>query len=149
MKDRRRGRTQLAGTLQPILPSARSGRTIRRRSRRLHAECDDRLRSPENPAREIKAASTARFETSRDPSRPRIVLQRNSYGCFPGFAKLCPVPCKSRFSHEVLSFYDGTEIREHMKTAVEGVDVQLAHPDELDVRWIGQEEPLRPLLAAW
>jgi MoxR-like ATPase len=36
-----------------------------------------------------------------------------------------------------------------MKTAVEGVDVQLAHPDELDVRWIGQEEPLRQLLAAW
>src|SRR3954468_22358224 len=36
-----------------------------------------------------------------------------------------------------------------MKTAVEGVDVQLAHPNELDVRWIGQEEPLRQLLAAW
>ena len=35
-----------------------------------------------------------------------------------------------------------------MKTAVEGVDLQLAHPDELDVRWIGQEEPLRQLLAA-
>ena len=36
-----------------------------------------------------------------------------------------------------------------MKTAVEGVDLQLAHPDELDVQWIGQEEPLRQLLAAW
>src|SRR3982751_2097266 len=36
-----------------------------------------------------------------------------------------------------------------MKTAVEGVDVQLAHPDELDVQWIGQEEQLRQLLAAW
>jgi MoxR-like ATPase len=36
-----------------------------------------------------------------------------------------------------------------MKTAVEGVDVQLAHPDELEVQWIGQEEPLRQLLAAW
>src|SRR5437764_6350292 len=41
------------------------------------------------------------------------------------------------------------DTREHMKTAVEGVDLQLAHPDELDVRWIGQEEPLRQLLAAW
>jgi Mg-chelatase subunit ChlI len=41
------------------------------------------------------------------------------------------------------------EIREQMKTLVEGVDVQLAHPDELDVQWIGQEEPLRQLLAAW
>jgi MoxR-like ATPase len=70
--------------------------------------------------------------------------------------------------HEVLSFYDEKdnlrsrlngaiqrpeerklEIREHMKTAVEGVDVQLAHPDELDVQWIGQEEPMRQLLAAW
>src|SRR3954466_10138265 len=36
-----------------------------------------------------------------------------------------------------------------MKTAVEGVELQLAHPDELDVQWIGQEEPLRQLLAAW
>jgi MoxR-like ATPase len=70
--------------------------------------------------------------------------------------------------HEVLSFYDEKdnvksrlqahcsarsngklEIREHMKTVVEGVDLQLAHPDELDVHWIGQEEPLRQLLAAW
>lgn len=36
-----------------------------------------------------------------------------------------------------------------MKTAVEGVDLQLAHPDELDARWIGQDEPMRQLLAAW
>src|SRR5947209_18476150 len=36
-----------------------------------------------------------------------------------------------------------------MKTAVQGVELQLAHPDELDVQWIGQEEPLRQLLAAW
>src|SRR3954447_15462226 len=41
------------------------------------------------------------------------------------------------------------DTRKEMKTAVEGVDLQLAHPDELDVQWIGQEEPLRQLLAAW
>lgn len=32
---------------------------------------------------------------------------------------------------------------------IEGVTLHLAHPDELPVRWIGQEEPLRQLLAAW
>ena len=31
----------------------------------------------------------------------------------------------------------------------EGVTLHLAHPDELQVRWVGQEEPLRQLLAAW
>lgn len=32
---------------------------------------------------------------------------------------------------------------------LEGVTVHLAHPDELSVRWIGQEELLRQLHAAW
>jgi MoxR-like ATPase len=32
---------------------------------------------------------------------------------------------------------------------IEGVTLHLAHPDELPGRWVGQEEPLRQLLAAW
>jgi MoxR-like ATPase len=32
---------------------------------------------------------------------------------------------------------------------VEGVKLHLAHPDELPVRWVGQEEIMRQLLAAW
>lgn len=32
---------------------------------------------------------------------------------------------------------------------IEGVTVHLAHPDELTVNWVGQEEVLRQLLAAW
>jgi MoxR-like ATPase len=33
--------------------------------------------------------------------------------------------------------------------AIEGVAVHLAHPDELPIRWIGQAESLKQLLAAW
>jgi len=36
-----------------------------------------------------------------------------------------------------------------MTVEIEGVTLHLAHPDELTVRWVGQEEPLRQLLAAW
>jgi len=36
-----------------------------------------------------------------------------------------------------------------MPVEIEGVTLHLAHPDELPVRWVGQEEPLRQLLAAW
>jgi hypothetical protein len=36
-----------------------------------------------------------------------------------------------------------------MITQVEGVTLHLAHPDELQVRWVGQEEPMRQLMAAW
>ncbi len=36
-----------------------------------------------------------------------------------------------------------------MITEIEGVPLHLAHPDELDARWVGQDEPLRQLLAAW
>ena len=32
---------------------------------------------------------------------------------------------------------------------LEGVPVHLAHPDELTLRWVGQEESMRQLLAAW
>jgi MoxR-like ATPase len=36
-----------------------------------------------------------------------------------------------------------------MTAEIEGVTLHLAHPDELPARWIGQEEPMRQLLAAW
>jgi MoxR-like ATPase len=32
---------------------------------------------------------------------------------------------------------------------IEGVPLHLAHPDELPIRWVGQEEVMRQLLAAW
>lgn len=36
-----------------------------------------------------------------------------------------------------------------MVVEIEGVPLHLAHPDELNVRWVGQEEAMRQLLAAW
>jgi len=36
-----------------------------------------------------------------------------------------------------------------MTVEIEGVTLHLAHPDELPARWVGQEEPLRQLMAAW
>lgn len=33
--------------------------------------------------------------------------------------------------------------------AIEGVVLHLAHPDELPIRWVGQDETLKQLLAAW
>jgi MoxR-like ATPase len=36
-----------------------------------------------------------------------------------------------------------------MKFVVEGIELHLAHPDELNVSWIGQEEAMRQLMAAW
>jgi MoxR-like ATPase len=36
-----------------------------------------------------------------------------------------------------------------MVVEIEGVILHLAHPDELPARWVGQEEPLRQLMAAW
>jgi MoxR-like ATPase len=36
-----------------------------------------------------------------------------------------------------------------MTVDVSGVTLHLAHPDELQTNWVGQEEPLRQLLAAW
>jgi len=36
-----------------------------------------------------------------------------------------------------------------MTVEIDGVIIHLAHPDELSVRWVGQEELMRQLLAAW
>src|SRR3974390_2863338 len=36
-----------------------------------------------------------------------------------------------------------------MVVDIEGVTLHLAHPDELTVTWVGQEEVMRQLLAAW
>ncbi|MBV8550245.1 MAG: MoxR family ATPase [Acidobacteriaceae bacterium] len=36
-----------------------------------------------------------------------------------------------------------------MKVSVEGIELHLAHPDELSVRWVGQEDAMRQLMAAW
>ncbi len=36
-----------------------------------------------------------------------------------------------------------------MIVEIEGVPIHLAHPDELQVKWVGQDEVLRQLLASW
>src|SRR5512140_2865790 len=36
-----------------------------------------------------------------------------------------------------------------MTVEIEGVKLHLAHPDELSVQWVGQDELMRQLLAAW
>jgi MoxR-like ATPase len=36
-----------------------------------------------------------------------------------------------------------------MKAAIDGTEIYLAHPDELNVNWVGQAEPMRQLMAAW
>jgi MoxR-like ATPase len=36
-----------------------------------------------------------------------------------------------------------------MTVDIEGVSLHLSHPDELQVKWVGQEEVMRQLLAAW
>src|SRR3954453_22873571 len=36
-----------------------------------------------------------------------------------------------------------------MIVEIEGVPLHLAHPDELPINWVGQEEVMRQLLAAW
>ncbi|HUJ76072.1 MAG TPA: MoxR family ATPase, partial [bacterium] len=36
-----------------------------------------------------------------------------------------------------------------MTVEIEGVPLHLAHPDELTIQWVGQEELMRQLLAAW
>ncbi len=40
-------------------------------------------------------------------------------------------------------------MNEAMVVEIEGVPLHLAHPDELSVRWVGQQEVMRQLLAAW
>src|SRR5881296_2461967 len=36
-----------------------------------------------------------------------------------------------------------------MIVEIDGVSLHLAHPDELAVTWVGQEDAMRQLLAAW
>jgi MoxR-like ATPase len=36
-----------------------------------------------------------------------------------------------------------------MKVVIDGVELHLAHPDELNVQWVGQTEAMRQLMAAW
>ena len=36
-----------------------------------------------------------------------------------------------------------------MRATVEGIELHLAHPDEINVTWVGQEEAMRQLMAAW
>jgi MoxR-like ATPase len=36
-----------------------------------------------------------------------------------------------------------------LKVEIEGITLHLAHPDEIDVKWVGQEEAMRQLMAAW
>ncbi len=36
-----------------------------------------------------------------------------------------------------------------MKVVIEGIELHLAHPDELAVTWVGQEEAMRQLMASW
>jgi MoxR-like ATPase len=36
-----------------------------------------------------------------------------------------------------------------MKIVIDGIELHLAHPDELNVSWVGQEEAMRQLIAAW
>ena len=36
-----------------------------------------------------------------------------------------------------------------MVVHIDGVTLHLAHPDELPVEWVGQDEAMRQLLAAW
>jgi len=38
---------------------------------------------------------------------------------------------------------------ENMKVAIDGVELHLAHADELNVQWVGQTEAMRQLMAAW
>lgn len=36
-----------------------------------------------------------------------------------------------------------------MKVSLEGIELHLAHPDELSISWVGQEDAMRQLMAAW
>ena len=36
-----------------------------------------------------------------------------------------------------------------MKATIEGIELHLAHPDEISIDWVGQGESMRQLLAAW
>jgi MoxR-like ATPase len=38
---------------------------------------------------------------------------------------------------------------ENMKVVIDGVELHLAHADDLNVQWVGQTEAMRQLMAAW
>jgi len=40
-------------------------------------------------------------------------------------------------------------LKRRMVIEIDGIPLHLAHPDELSVAWVGQEEVMRQLLAAW
>jgi MoxR-like ATPase len=66
---------------------------------------------------------------------------RSGNNLFVGyFAVSCPSAGRSRGIAAILK---------SMVVEISGVPVHLAHPDELPVRWVGQEEVMRQLLAAW
>ena len=52
-----------------------------------------------------------------------------------------PLPSPDRYNEVALKQPNTVEI--------EGITLHLAHPDELPIRWVGQEELMRQLLAAW
>lgn len=57
-----------------------------------------------------------------------------------------------RKRREFLSLQDMLKVRMEPKTdlvRISGVELHLAHPDELNVNWVGQEDAMRQLLAAW
>src|SRR3984957_5188834 len=56
------------------------------------------------------------------------------------------MPCQSRTPRSRSPLNDN---KVDMVVEIEGVTLHLAHPDELPARWVGQEELMRHLLAAW
>ncbi len=45
--------------------------------------------------------------------------------------------------------HDEAVLNHPKKVSIEGIELHLAHPDELSVTWVGQEEAMRQLMAAW
>jgi len=44
---------------------------------------------------------------------------------------------------------DMTVAESRTTVTIDGIELSLGHPDELSVRWVGQIEPLKQVLAAW
>src|SRR5581483_1027572 len=55
----------------------------------------------------------------------------------------------SEQSHSTMGMDDQAKSSFEMKIAIEGIELHLAHADELNVKWVGQEEAMRQLMAAW
>jgi MoxR-like ATPase len=45
--------------------------------------------------------------------------------------------------------HEDAALNRPMKVVIDGIELHLAHPDELNVSWVGQEEAMRQLIAAW